>query len=94
MIVEVSMKSDTEKFEVNNWWAANPQFVVNALEAQLRAAQAIWPILRGFKIVAVPICAKCQAELTSENTEGREDGLYCDTCITVLADQSSTPATA
>lgn len=91
MIVEVSMKSDAEKFSVNNWWAENPQFVINALEAQLHVAQAIWPILRGFKIVAVSICAKCQAELTGENTAGREDGLYCDTCITALADQSSTP---
>lgn len=51
MIIEVSMKSDTDKMSVNSWWATSPGFVLAALQRQLQVAQTIWPAeLRGFAI--------------------------------------------
>lgn len=51
MIIEVSMKSDVDKMEVNSWWAMTPGFALAALQRQLQVAQTIWPEeLRGFCI--------------------------------------------
>lgn len=47
MRVEVSMTVDEHKFSVSSWWANSPSFVVSAIEAQLKAAAAIWPELEG-----------------------------------------------
>lgn len=33
-------------------------------------------------------CGKCGIPLTSATAEGREDGLYCDKCLTEIADKS------
>lgn len=35
-----------------------------------------------------PVCGKCGIGLNSETAEGREDGLYCDKCITEIADKT------
>lgn len=33
-----------------------------------------------------PRCAECKIPMTSTTAEGREDGLYCDKCLTALVD--------
>lgn len=51
MIIEVSMKSDTDKMSVNSWWCTSPGFALAALQRQLQVAQTIWPEeLYGFAI--------------------------------------------
>jgi hypothetical protein len=40
-----------------------------------------------------PICGKCGCPLTFETAEGREDGLYCDKCITAIADAGPSTST-
>jgi hypothetical protein len=45
MKVDVSMANDQDKFSVNSWWATSPEFVLSALNAQLKSASAIWPEL-------------------------------------------------
>lgn len=66
MIVEVSMKSDVQKFEVHNWWATSPDFVLHALSRQLEAAKAIWPAELG----AVCLCAPSPTPPTTEPASG------------------------
>lgn len=43
MIIEVSMKSDTDKMSVCSWWCTSPGFALGALIRQLQVAQTIWP---------------------------------------------------
>ena len=31
-------------------------------------------------------CARCRIPMTTATAEGREDGLYCDTCLEFLID--------
>jgi len=31
-------------------------------------------------------CAECGVPITSATAEGREDGLYCDRCLTAIVD--------
>ncbi|MCS3691991.1 hypothetical protein ABIF07_001093 [Bradyrhizobium elkanii] len=52
------MKADVDKFEVHSWWATSPGFVVAALQAQLAAAQSIWPELE-----QITICRRDGGEL-------------------------------
>lgn len=51
MKVDVSMTSQSDTFEVQNWWAKSPDFVVASLQRQLQAASAIWPELAVYRLV-------------------------------------------
>lgn len=33
------------------------------------------------------ICALCEAQLTPDTAPGREDGLYCDSCLERIVDR-------
>jgi hypothetical protein len=50
MLVEVCMKSDEQRFTVGRWWATSPDFVIDTLNRQLKAAAAIWPGLSVYEI--------------------------------------------
>lgn len=49
MKIEVSMQTDA-LFEVHHWWAKKPEFVIETLRAQMKAASAIWPELRAYSV--------------------------------------------
>lgn len=49
MKIEIDMDI-TKKFSVRNWYANSPDFVMEALRSQLKAATAIWPELSNFGI--------------------------------------------
>ena len=49
MRVNVSMAADPE-LNVAAWWAKKPEFVIQALQSQLEAAQAIWPELKEYAV--------------------------------------------
>ena len=51
MKIEVNMTTNTEMFEVVQWWAKSPDFVLKSLRAQLEAAATIWPELKGYEII-------------------------------------------
>ena len=49
MRVSVSMAKDPE-FNVSSWWATKPEFVIQTLQSQLEAAQAVWPELKEYAV--------------------------------------------
>ena len=48
------MTKEEYKFSVNSWWATSSEFVLAALSAQLDAAAAMWPELKGCYIAYPP----------------------------------------
>lgn len=50
MIINMSMSRETDKFEVQTWWATSPDFVLEAMVKQLHAATTIWPELSAYRL--------------------------------------------
>lgn len=50
MKIEVSMTQEEDKFSVSSWWARDAEFVLFTLNAQLKAASAMWPELAVWRL--------------------------------------------
>lgn len=61
MKVDVSMTTQSDMFEVQNWWAKSPDFVLASLQKQLQAASAIWPELAGYRLTNAGTSRKGEA---------------------------------
>jgi hypothetical protein len=50
MHVDVSMTTEKNELSISSWWAKEPGFAIASLQAQLEAAQVIWPELKSYAL--------------------------------------------
>ena len=65
MKIEVSMTVDTQKLEINSWWASEPAFAIKAFEAQIEAARILWP--EAFKDIFLATTETAKAPVQPES---------------------------
>jgi hypothetical protein len=67
--------TDQQEFHVSSWWAKSPEYVVAALQAQLEAAQSVWPELKQYSVAKRRDRSKAEpAPSLTQTAAGHEAG--------------------